>query len=669
MREFDLNHDFSAEHEVMRGNSRRLKVFLSVFLAVLVAGMLWNFMRHDEYLATARMRIAPGTNMPRDVVPAAGIAHSPVQEAAFLTQVQVLTGRPLLHAVAQRLEQAGFTLAEDAGNPAEALQAMISATPVEGTQVVELRAVAGKPDLTAAVLNGLMEAYGKQSVAAFGNAEAENLAQVREEVGRLAESATDKREQIEAFRATTGIVSAEREENLALSSLKGLNNSLNNAVERSVTADARLAAIREGGALGRKRGGAKDDPTLASMEQRVSALREELREMERSYTPAFMDLDPHAKALQARVAELESQISSQRAAGRSSALNDAEEEAASARAAVERLHAQIAATKHSAREAAARFAQAKSLDDDLAQVEQAHREALARLARIEASERSRHPVLELVEAASVPGAPFRPDRLRDGSFVLAAAFMLGVLAMWFVELFNRRPAPSAGGRTFVVPQPWLATGPGLSQLNMNGVAGALPHEFIQTEPTALLSHTLPERELTQSEVSALLHAATGATRFACAALLMGVGLDELLALRQSDFDRARMSLSIGGANPRQVTLPAWCADAIDAEGDGPLLHDATGGALTPEDMKSMLICAALDAGLDDATALNTDVLRHTCIAWLVRQGVRFSDLAGRVGRISADALIGYSGLTPIREGMEEAEICWIMPALGDDAAT
>ena len=77
---------------------------------------------------------------------------------------------------------------------------------------------------------------------------------------------------------------------------------------------------------------------------------------------------------------------------------------------------------------------------------------------------------------------------------------------------------------------------------------------------------------------------------------------------------------------------------------------------------------ALDADLEDATALNADVLRHTCIAWLVRQGVRFSDLASRVGRISADALIGYSGLTPKRESMEEAEICWIMPALRDDAA-
>jgi hypothetical protein len=46
----------------------------------------------------------------------------------------------------------------------------------------------------------------------------------------------------------------------------------------------------------------------------------------------------------------------------------------------------------------------------------------------------------------------------------------------------------------------------------------------------------------------------------------------------------------------------------------------------------MLTCAALDAGLAGAAGISAEALRHTGIAWLVRQGLRFSELAGLVGR-------------------------------------
>ena len=61
--------------------------------------------------------------------------------------------------------------------------------------------------------------------------------------------------------------------------------------------------------------------------------------------------------------------------------------------------------------------------------------------------------------------------------------------------------------------------------------------------------------------------------------------------------------------------------------------------------------------------ISAEALRHTGIAWLVRQGQRFSELAGLVGRPSAEALAGYADLAPDGPKRGLAEIEPLMPAL------
>ena len=90
---------------------------------------------------------------------------------------------------------------------------------------------------------------------------------------------------------------------------------------------------------------------------------------------------------------------------------------------------------------------------------------------------------------------------------------------------------------------------------------------------------------------------------------------------------------------------------------------ASGAALSAADVESMLTCAALDAGLAGAAGISAEALRHTGIAWLVRQGLRFSELAGLVGRPSAEALASYADLAPDGPKRGLAEIEPLMPAL------
>lgn len=658
--ELDVTPDLDGATATRRSNRRRLRVFLLVFMLVLVPGLVWNFMRPAEYMASARVQINPG----RVAAPASG-GEAARSEAELLTQAQKLTSRPLLEKVAGKLAGQGLELS--GGDAAVQLQRMIRVVPIAGTEVVEVQAVGARPEQLATALNVLLEAYRDEMKATFGSESGESLDKARSEVERLTKAVQERRARLEAFRSENGVLSPERDENEAVAQVKGLATALNAANEKAAQAEARLLALRETVANGRGASAAKDDPTLAAMENRAAMTREELREMDRVYTPEYMNLDPRARALKTRLIELERQIDVQRVASQQAAVAAAEQERASARATVERLQAQINAQKAGIQSFSSRFTQVKSQEDDLAQIEKASRDAMERYALLEASDRSRQPGLKLLESASVPRRPFRPDYLADAAIVLGLAFGLGLLAMWFVELFHRQPpakAPAAT-TTVIVPPQW-----GLPQQGQGGgvLPGAEPPVLSASAPAALgvLPAQAPiPRELSQSEASALL-AAAGEARFMVALLLMGLTADEVTALRQQDFDAAAGALHIGGHARRTLAVPGAVlasAPAASADPAAPLLKDASGAALSTADIESMVACAALDAGLSAAATVTADALRHTCIAWLVRQGLRFSDLAGMVGRPSAEALAFYAELAPDGPKRGAAEVEWPMPAL------
>ena len=113
-----------------------------------------------------------------------------------------------------------------------------------------------------------------------------------------------------------------------------------------VAAGAELDALKNGKAVIR----AKDDPTLADLQQRVSTLREQWHEMQGRFTPAYLAFDADAKALQARLANLEEQLQAQIAASQRTAAAEAQEEFASAQAAAERLRQDVAANQKQAQE-------------------------------------------------------------------------------------------------------------------------------------------------------------------------------------------------------------------------------------------------------------------------------------------------------------------------------
>src|SRR5436309_4623437 len=90
-----------------RANRRRLHVFLGTLAVALVVSLGFTFLRSAEYRTSARIEITPGSG----TLPSASVASSTSNSAKpFLTEVQVLTSRPVLELAATRLERLGYQL-------------------------------------------------------------------------------------------------------------------------------------------------------------------------------------------------------------------------------------------------------------------------------------------------------------------------------------------------------------------------------------------------------------------------------------------------------------------------------------------------------------------------------------------------------------------------------
>ncbi|MBL8480754.1 MAG: hypothetical protein JNJ60_01050 [Rhodocyclaceae bacterium] len=659
--------DPQAAELAARGNRRRLLSFGLVFAAVLIAALIWDFSRPPQYRAGARLSIKPASVVAGSVkAPAGADGTAAFSEAgSVLNEVQVLGSRPLME---KALALLGDGASPGPGaDPVADAQGMVSIEAVPGTSFVQLYAVGPQPARLSALLNALLDVYRKQVLETYANSASDDLDNMRDEVAALKSRVEERRRAADQYRLANDIVSLEREENQVIARVKGLSASLNTASENVATAEGKLRSLRESLAAGRAVVRSRDNPTLAALETRASQIRENLRELERTYTPEYLAMDPNVRGQRSRLADLERQINEVRASSAQAAISEAEEALSAAREAQQRLQRQIADERQGLQNFSSRYNTYKAMQDDLAQLEGALRASSDRLVRSEASARSRQPVIQVVEAAVTPKEVWQPQYWRDAALGGAAAFVLGLLAMGFVELFNRPPRASAA--PVIVPQSWVpvAVPAGLdARLPAAAVVPALDAAR-PPQNTALLGTppaALP-RLLEHTEIVALLAAARSQTRLAIVLMLQGLSVGEVLALDWSDVDVAAPSLAVRGEPGRRIVpAPAACAVLVQAGSrSGQLCGRAGGGTLSEADLCAALICAAHDAGIAQAGEISPQVLRHAAVCHLVGQGVRFSDLDQIVGRLAPELLAAYAPLAPAGRRREIAEIDLLLPAL------
>jgi polysaccharide biosynthesis transport protein len=639
----------------------RLLVFTVAFVVLAGAGLIYDYSRTAEYRTGARLEIIPAERLSNE--PSASVVvNNSSESSAFLTEVQLLTARTALEEVVARLRRAGLSVSPDGQNPVLALQSMISTQPIAGTQVLELWAVGEKPEILPFALNQLIEIYQNQLSARFVDSSSEALEQARAEKAKYQSAILQGRGELELFRVKFGIVSQEREENELTARARGLNNALNAAEEKTIAAQTKLRSLRAAIAAGKAVTRAKDNPTLAGMEQRLSLAREELKQLQSRYTAAYLVREPQAAELRTKIPELEEQIRRERAASQQANLADAEQEAAQTQEARDRIRGELSSEKRSLQSFSARLSEYNALQAQLQSLEKLHDGVAERLVKLEARESARRPKVQVIQSATLPSAPWKPNYHRDAAIVIAASLLLAWLAAWLADFLTRREA----GPSVIVAPTTLAY-----PINMPEMIQQQPMPILgPSVPTAQLPapHDLP-RELDGAELSAMLEAADEDTRLALGALLCGVSPEELIGLTWNDID-----LDVGTI---KILHPAARSIAIGAEFNSVLrktkqqksgqesdtLLGTTGGAPSLSHVEALISYAAHDAGLAQPAQITPWSVRHTYISYLVRQGIRFSELARIVGTIPAEVTAAYGASLPATARRSLDQIDPVIPAL------
>ncbi len=636
------------DHSPSRRSRHRIGIFSGVFALACMLSLTYTFMRPAVYRSAATLLITlPDRAEQTDN---AGF----VQNVAI--QRQVLTKHPLLAKVLDHLSK---TDAPPEALPVtvSGLRSMLTVNPLGSINMLELSAEGPQQAFLPLVVNTWLDVYLESWAQSQRTSANSTNAELRQQLKELAQQVAEKRLELDLFRQKYDIVSMERDENQVLARLKGLNSALTKVSEEVVTAEANLNAIKDTIARGKPAGDASDQATITNLEKRATELKEELREFEQRFTPIYRARDRRVQATAKKLELVEEKIQEKRQTIQNATLAEAEQTLVSARQGMKNLQQQLAAYKQTATDFTARFAEHQGLQEELSQLEQRYLEVKDRMVQWEVIDQ--RPRVEVLEQAFLPKHPVRPHYLRDAGISLAGSLLLGLLAVWLYEFLtgiNKQPAPTAA-------QPLLYPVP-----NPRSFPQTSRNELPAAQPVAALERRLP-RELSKSEVRTLVDVADNTTRLLVSVLLSGLSIEEAAALSWRHLDIEHDEIQVLGEYARTVPLaPTPKAILVHHApsppvSDAPVLRDTKGNPLSIGDLTALISCAAYDAGLPHPSEVTAQALRHTYVAYLVRNEARLGELERVVGHLGPAALAPYGTLSPPGPGRSLEHIALVYPAL------
>ncbi len=640
--------------------SRRLLVFMLVFLISLGISLTYVYGRPAVYKSYATLLTVAPTAIDRQSDDA-DIQHVAIQK-------QLLTGNMILEEILQRLNQVkSEILSPDEQKLLSSLTVsdirnMLNVQAVPETNLVELSAVGNSPKIIMNLVNTWIDVYLEKRAEDIRHTTGTTIKALQEELAGLEQQIVLKRADLEQFRSHNNITSLDRKnvfENQSLARFKALNHSFNQMTEDKIRAKAHLDAVKKAISEGKIIIPDEDKRGMQVLELRLQKLKEKLAAFDRKYTRSYLALYPNMNVLPGQIKELEREIRQKRDYGQVIVLNNAEQEYNAATQALEEITRQLELHKQEATEFSSKFAEYESLLNALEGLQKLQRLANERLVQIEAKQAENFPQVKVIERAFLAHEPIRPEYTRDALISLAGSFVLGLFFVWIIEFLTRKesdtPTVSISGVNM------YNTPPGIINNVRDSVAYNSP-QTLEQEEIKSLEQSLPE-ELSSSEITNLLQTADLKGRQIIALLLSGLSLQEIVNLKQDDINFTENTITVRGAENRTVVLqPAlkhWFkqSDIIPAWNNGK-------DSVTEKTLKAILTYSIVDAGMDPER-ITEDTLLHSYIMYLVRQGIRLSELISIIGVRDPVLLAQYSRYSPEQKGLAVSDINLLYPSLSE----
>ncbi|MCK5649347.1 MAG: integrase [Gammaproteobacteria bacterium] len=638
--------------------SPRLFVFTIVFLISSLLSLGYVYSRPALYRSYATLLTVAQTAIDQQSNEA-DIQHVAIQR-------QILTGQELLAETLTRLQQSQGKTSSQSHSiklTISEIQRLLSVQTVPETNLVELAATGYQPELFAPLINTWIDVYLERRAEEIRQTTGLTLDALREELTGLEDKILIKRSELEHFRRINNITSLDRGnifENQSLARFKGLNKSFNDASEAAVKAKAVLDSVNKSIAEGKMVVLSEDKRGMRVLELRLQELQEQLAEFDRKYTRSYLALQPKLNVLPKQIHDLKKEIQTKRNFGQTIVLSEAEQNFAAAQQSLQEIKKQLEDHKQQATEFSSRFAEHESLLSDLEGLELLQRTTRERLVQIEAKQTEKFPQVKVIERAFLPQEPISPDYSRDAIIAIIGSIFLGLFFVWIVEFLlhkeSRQASVSIAGINISDATPGLIN-------NIQQIHEPIAQEIsqsLQHDNSHSLEHPLYE-ELSVKILDQLLKDSDIRSRQLISLLMSGLTLEEISRLKSEDFNFVQETLNVPGTSPRSLFLNPALKSLFEDVEPCPAWNNKQ--AVSIETLKAILVYASVDAGLINMQKVTSEALTYTYIMYLVKQGIRLSELDQITGYIDPDELSKYSRYSPEKRGLPITDIDLIYPSL------
>lgn len=633
---------------------KRLLLFASIFILSATVSLSYTFKRPAIYESSAELLIESQDPNQRD-------QDTSTHDIAL--QHQILLSRDLLIKVLDSLppvennhELDPLTLSS--------LQPMLKVTSVADSAIIKLQAEGPEKTILPTIVNTWLGCYvdlNSQMQKNYSHVASESLQQQLE---ALKNKVAAKHKKLKSFREKYDIVSMERDENKTLSILKGLNRSLNKGTETGIIAQANLIAVKDAIEQRKWAGNYKKTTELVKLENEAELLRELVSDYKERYKPQFIQMDKDTRATINKLGRLEEKIELKYQELRTAAIEEAEQEIKSSREAEKDLKKRIVDYEKKASTFSARFSEHESLKEDLLRLENLNRDYQEKLVAMEIKSDGDMLQVKVLGKPFLPKTPVRPNYMRDAGISIAASLLSGVFAILLYDLLTR-PGKQPDDQI-------------VSPVTYNQVFQSMPpalQALSYKHPTGMLlppaEHIIP-RELSLSEVKGMYNSADNITRRLIAGIFNGLTVEETAHLKWGHINFETNELKTPGNSPRIILLTKFHRSVLEKDLSAPVdqeayvLQNKKGGLIPADSLEEYISHSARQAQITEPKEITAQVLRHTYIAFLARQGVSLREIVERVGYIPGEYHAAYDIMRPPGSGISIKNAEQVFPVLGED---
>lgn len=636
---------------------REFRTFIIIFLLFSISGLVYCFSRPAVFRSSASLTLLGETESNRywsapektrsDEKPESDYQHIAIQS-------RILTDPRLLQKVWGAIENSA-TIAPGTIQNFNAMRTMLSVESIPDTKLVELRADGLIPAVLPVLVNSWIETYQSIRSENIDRSASSTNEALTDQLETLKNEISSKRKAIELFRQQHGIMSEVREENPVLSKLTGLNEALNLANEEAVKANSKLESVQDAISRGEPvfLDNTNNSESLAELEKSAQKLREDLAKLEQQYTQNYIRLVPDLRAVPDQLQSVEAKIARMGQVDQERVLSIAQQESRAADQKALRLQRQLAEYRQTASKFTARFSEYKEQQNTLQNLETHYRSTEDKILRTEIRQHQKYPDIEVISEPFLPQQRIAPNYLRDAGIVIATSFLMGLFGVWITNILVPKTVPDSSGITLsgihMYPD---ANNPGLPPaMRVPQLAGQ------QSVPA--LAQPVP-RDLTESELQILWDHSPLKGKQLIGVLLSGITIEEAAMIEPEQFDNDRNTIEIPGDNPRSVLLSVGLRVLFGESSTIPAWRNSR--ETDVDDLSALLACLATDADIP-TDIVSPEALRHTYLMFLVRQGVKLSELTEFSGYISPSALAIYRTQSPRGQGKSFDEIDPVHPLL------